>query len=631
MLDFATGSAAPSLKDGHGDLHGTSGPCTHRPIVDLESVRGTSAKSFTMLYYSTLKPMTPEPMQTVLRNIRAPHSRAVVSVCASFAALVVAMSALALSPSTTPTPLGQFEPVGVGPFWSLSIWNWFAVGLLVSLCLIVESQAGRVAAIASFGIATIASLGYLEPLGVFHDSWQNVGLGQLATSTAAREVDAARQIPYVHSSPGSFLLLGILRSTLPNTPSLLRIYPIFALVLYCSGVYLLAGAFAAAHSPRFRVDHTRYRLLSVFAFLALAPLFWVRINPAPQSLAFALMPFCLASMLKGSAGIGHRILALAAFCTIVLTHSITSVMIIAIGTGWMLFDLLRTHSRNGKSVLAPNTVLLYGSVFLLWMIYIGVWILRSGGSFVQRMLETLNSGQQAHITAVSTSGLEAFIWMHRGALAGGAVLILVGFIMIMRVDRIAGARLAIWFSTAAVWFPLLLFGEFADRGPLFAALPASLTMGYVFAAAPRRPFAWAMRVMMILTALTSYTTAYSNHTSEVISAAEVAAFDVIVRQSSDQPIAYGYAAPLEQQNLYIYGDPDRVREYAIGAADFSYERLIQLNGVVVISDQMRERATLAGPEALARLQEFEARMLAQPDYELIFDNGSVRAFRARSD
>ncbi|MDP9312313.1 MAG: hypothetical protein M3R24_15740, partial [Chloroflexota bacterium] len=114
--------------------------------------------------------MTPEPMQTVLRNIRAPHSRAVVSVCASFAALVVAMSALALSPSTTPTPLGQFEPIGVGPFWSLSIWNWFAVGVLVSLCLIVESQAGRVAAIASFGIATIASLGYLEPLGVFHDS-----------------------------------------------------------------------------------------------------------------------------------------------------------------------------------------------------------------------------------------------------------------------------------------------------------------------------------------------------------------------------------------------------------------------------------------------------------------------------
>jgi hypothetical protein len=264
------------------------------------------------------------------------------------------------------------------------------------------------------------------------------------------------------------------------------------------------------------------------------------------------------------------------------------------------------------------------------MIYVGAWVIKAGGSFFQRMLDVLSSGQHAAITASSSAeSLQSFIWLHRIALGSGVLLILAGLAAVFFADRLAGVRLLAWFGMAAAWLPLLFFGEFGDRGPLFASLPAALAVGFVLSMQKHRQVAhWLAGGLMLTAAVTSYITAYPNHIGEVIMSQEVAAFGVIVRQSEGRNIAYAYAPPLSDDQLAAYTS-DKLRAFAIGAADFSYERLTKTRNIIVISDQMREVARLRGPGAVAELEKFEAQLLNDRNYELVFDNGSVRAFRAR--
>src|SRR4051812_49278397 len=66
-----------------------------------------------------------------------------------------------------------------GPFWNLPVTILAGVALLAVLCLWCEATVARTVAVICFGLATMGVLAFIEPLGVFHDSWQNVGLGRL--------------------------------------------------------------------------------------------------------------------------------------------------------------------------------------------------------------------------------------------------------------------------------------------------------------------------------------------------------------------------------------------------------------------------------------------------------------------
>jgi len=397
---------------------------------------------------------------------------------------------------------------------------------------------------------------------------------------------------------------------------------------YCAGLYSLATAFAQIHAEELRVDRTRFGLMTVFAFLALASLFWVRINPAPQSLAFTLMPFCLAALVQARHDVRFRIVALAVFGAIVSIHPITSFMIVGLGLAWLLTDRLIQRFKSHAPIIRSNTIVLYACLFLSWMIYVGLWIVSTGESFVRRMFEALNSGQHASVTAATTRGLEGFVWLHRAALVGGGLLVVIGLAALIATRRITAVRLLAWLATAAAWLPLLFFGEFADRAPLFASLPAALIVGWLLSVDVSRRARWAIGALMVVTTMTSHITAYSNHIGEVITQAEVSAFEVIVELGDDRRIAYGYVPPLTGDDLEVYSSR-RARAYAIGAADFDYAQLRAHGTTIVISGQMREAATARGAQAVDRLNQFEAQLLADPGYELIYDNGEVRAYRAR--
>jgi hypothetical protein len=531
---------------------------------------------------------------------------------------------------TMQVPLQKLGAIDGGPFWNLPVAVWLGVAALAALCLLSESSVTRTAAVVCFGLATMGVLGFIEPLGVFHDSWQNVGLGHLSVSPTYAA--AASGVPYVSSSPGSFLFYGVMAAPFPDTPSFLRFYPMLCVLLYCAGLYALATAFVDAHQGRLRVESTRFGLFTVFAFLALAPLFYVRINPAPQSLAFALMPFCLAAVLNGSSSARFRVLGLLAFAAMVVTHPITALMTSTVAAAWFLVDwVARMRRSDGLTpAVSSNTVLLYISLLVSWMIYVGAWVIKAGGSFFQRVLDVLSSGQHASVTVSSSvESVQSFIWLHRLALGSSVLLILAGLAAVFFADRLAGVRLLTWFGMAAAWLPLLFFGEFGDRGPLFASLPAALAVGFVLSMQKYRQVAhWLAGGLMLTAAVTNYITAYPNHIGEVVIPQEVAAFNVIVQQSEGRNIAYAYAPPLSDEQLTAYTS-DQLRAFAIGAADFSYERLTKTRNMIVISDQMREVARVRGPGAVAELEKFEAQLLNDRNYEIVFDNGSVRAFRAR--
>jgi len=537
--------------------------------------------------------------------------------------LVALASGMLTLTITSQEPLLQLGANGGGPFWHLPAAAWVGVSLIAALCIFVESHFVRLVATAMFGLVTMGALGLVEPLGVFHDSWQNVGIGGLAVSAQA---EAASKVPYLASSPGAFLLFGALGGAFVDTPAFLRIYPSISVLLYCAGAYMLATAFADSHKGGLGIDRVRFGLMSAFAFLLLGPLFYVRINPAPQSVAFALMPFCLAAVLRGSNNVRFRIIGLFAFAAIVVIHPITALMTTTVCIAWLAVDWL--VRRKSEPVMAGNSVTLYICLFVSWMVYVGIWVISTGGAFFTRILAVLNSGQQAKVTASSAEGLQQFIWVHRIGLAGGALLVLGGLVMLILANRAAGTRMAAWFAISAAWLPLLFFGEFGDRGPLFALVPASLAAGYLLTTPKKHAVAWALGVLVLATAATNYVTAYPNHAGEVIMQSEVAAFKVIAGQSSGHKISYGYAPPLTGDDLKAYAN-DQLRIYAIGAADFSYDRLTKTRNVIVISTQMREAAKLRGPRAEQALQQFEQKLLEDEKYDLIYDDGEVRAFRAR--
>lgn len=557
------------------------------------------------------------------------------------AACALAMGALLLAAiSAAYAPLHSFGLVNAGPFWGIP-GAWVGVGALAALALLVENRAVRTLSALLFGAGTMGLLGYVEPFGVFHDSWRNVGLGQMMLSPELS--GAAFSDPYVSGSPGAFIVLGLLRAAFPDTASMLRVYPLLSALVYSAAIYTMALAYGDAHFSGFANGlrnapyRMRFPLLAVVAFLSVAAIFSVRINPAPQSVAFAMLPFFLAAILRGKQGARYRLLALGLFGAIVLTHAITALMAAVICGAYFLSDLpLRARARP---VVRLNTVAVYGCLFLTWLIYVGVWVVRAGSGFVERMLSILDSGQRATVSAGGDYAIWDFIWVHRVAMGGAALLILGGLIVAWKADRATGMRLLAWFGVSAAWTPLMFLGEFADRGPLFASLPASIAIAFLLnmrcMSRPMRgrsnkvksvkTLVW---ITMLLTAVTGFATSYSNHVGEVITAPELQAFQAIAARVPDGKIAYGYVPPLTGDDLPVYLS-DRVRAYALGAADFSYDRLLRQSGVIAVSEGMRQATRLRGGRQSAAYERFLGQLNDASRYELVYSNDFVRAYRAR--
>ncbi len=529
-----------------------------------------------------------------------------------------------------------------GPFWEIYP-AWAGAAVLAALSLLVENRVVRLMSVLMFGVVVMGLLGYLEPYGVFHDSWRNVGLGQL-TLDPQYSVQALNN-PYVAGSPIGFVLLGVIRLTMPDTATMLRLYPLLTVLGYCVGVYQMALAFVDTHFPAYAkgpataAHRVRFGLLSVFAFLSIASVFSVRVNPAPQSVAFALMPFFVAALLRSRQKTIYRITALLLVGLMVLIHPITSVMVILIGASFFASDLVVRSAKQRVSVVSSNTVILYVTLFVTWLIYIGVWVVKAGEGFAKRLLSVLNGGQTAVTSASGTYVSWDFVWTHRVAMALTGLFMILGLVVAWKANRDAGARLLAWFAVTAIWLPFIFLGEFGDRGPLFASLPASLAIAFLLNMrimgrstrqyAVKRKLAKALIVAGAITLATvSFATSYPNHIGEIITSQELDGFHAIAAKAGTEEITYGYMAPLSENDLYLYAS-DQLTAFATGAADFSYNKLLKAQGVIVVSENMRQAAQVRGTKPLAEYNLFVQRLQDPARYSLVYTNGFVSAYHAR--
>ncbi len=135
-----------------------------------------------------------------------------------------------------------------GPLWGIYP-AWAGATVLAALALLVENRVVRLMSVLMFGVVVMGLLGFLEPYGVFHDSWRNIGLGQL--SLDPRYSAQALNNSYVAGSPFGFVLLGVIRLVMPDTATMLRLYPLLTVMVYCLGIYQMALAFVDTHFPTY--------------------------------------------------------------------------------------------------------------------------------------------------------------------------------------------------------------------------------------------------------------------------------------------------------------------------------------------------------------------------------------------
>ncbi len=92
------------------------------------------------------------------------------------------------------------------------------------------------------------------------------------------------------------------------------------------------------------------------------------------------------------------------------------------------------------TVVGSNTVILYFAIFVSWMIYIGVWIVKAGDGFANRLLSVLNGGQTAATTAGGVYVSWDFVWTHRIAMALTGLFVVLGLVVLWKASRAAGSR-----------------------------------------------------------------------------------------------------------------------------------------------------------------------------------------------
>ncbi len=92
--------------------------------------------------------------------------------------------------------------------------------------------------------------------------------------------------------------------------------------------------------------------------------------------------------------------------------------------------------------------------------------------------------------------------------------------------------------------------------------------------------------------------------------------------------SYGYMAPLSGSDLNLYAT-DQLTALTVGAADFSYDKLLKAHGVIVVSENMRQAAQLRGTTSLAEYNAFAQRLQDASHYNLLYTNGFVSAYHAR--
>lgn len=493
--------------------------------------------------------------------------------------------------------------VMAAPFTLLGLPFWLGL-VLAGLAFFIGSPGQRVAAIVILACYFIATLAFIYPHAVMHDSLANAL--QFPNSTGENEL-------YSNTYIGFGSAISWLEEVGDLGPwGIARFFPVGMGLLYLFSIGLILVSW------RDRIFSSQLSCaLFAFFFFVFGNAFYLRINASPQSMGFLMFLIALGLIPLASRSILLKVALLLALSVMIISHPITPLLAVpglivagAASGEWTSKQILRSLQLVGTFLIG------YGA----WLLYKADWILTRAVNVIN---DALNSGKQIPILSSAPLGeIADYVLLNRIFLVALMATLVVGYLILWRSKPwYFVTAWGIVFSPAFVVF--LSYRDFFDRIMLFLLVPCAI----IFAEAGAKLARSLPRLPMLRVSAVTYCL------SLLMLSAAVSYFWVgaVDRITQDEVDGAHYLASLNR-NLTVYANGFNVPVSAnlkFIPANRGVLQLEQIKGAdaVVISQQV-ENAVMLGGHSPLTLDEFRA--LLDRDFQITYSSGNTYVYLRKS-
>lgn len=514
----------------------------------------------------------------------------------------------------------EFQPYDFGPFQYMPFFFWPFFIIVCFINIIKTKKHTKILSMLILGLMTIGTLSIIEPYGRMHDSWQNVATSKIIYSTGTLNFGH----DYVQSYPLHYLIFGtLLEITSMSVRDIVRFTPIFMVFAYLSGLILIIKSF----SPLFRLNSKEILNITSISFLFLSifglSLLGLRINPAPQSIAFILFFYFIFTFLKNE--IKWRILSLLLFFSIISTHFITPIVMI-----YSFFCFIVGYIILNKNDVENNNH--YISRFALpfvafssWSVFISILFFRYSINFAEQLFY-LENKYNLETVGGSIPGNEQILIIRQITMVIVGFLLIYCFYILMRNRRDIGIPLGL-FGLALT--PGLIFyilqSEFSSRVLEFSVLSISLIFGFgVYETLKSKKYFTCFAIVLILIAsLTSVFTTNNGDIYESISANEIASSNFITKYADTNKFIYPFRLPSEDYSVLWNGSAPLISTIHTNVSEI----ILNLkDNTVIISDNWINKQMYIERKKNNSIRFIEANYATNVYAKKIYDNGKNRIY-----
>lgn len=511
----------------------------------------------------------------------------------------------------------QFQNNVFSPFQSLPFIYWPLLIIVCYINLIPTKKNTKILSMGILGLMTLGTLSIIEPYGRMHDSWQNVALSKLIFQKGT----VLFGYEYTQSYPSLFILFGTLQQiTNISVGSLVRMTPLLLMIAYIFGSLLAVDSIALLfkYNPKksWEIASISFLFLVIFGLSILG----LRINPAPQSIAYILFIYFIYSSLKDR--IERRIISLIICITIVTTHFITPLVMFFSYT-ILTFTLTFTNrSKNLRtSIKRSSRVIFPLIVFASWTIYQAFYYVKYGINYIQYCFNAETKiGANVPMSSLPVNVNEYFIINKQVTIIIVGSLILYSLVIVIKKEKYLGISLFLfWLGLTPGLLFYLVASDFSSRFFELSTFPLSLIFGFgIYEALKRKSILKHIIIILILIAsTTSIYTANNGDIYNYITKSEIVGSKFINANTDPTKLIYGFRLPVENYSaLWRCGAPTENID-----PDFSKLN----NNTIAVSDCWTCRQLCLSPTKNS-LSQLEYILGRESRFKKIYDNKKFRIY-----
>lgn len=512
----------------------------------------------------------------------------------------------------------QMKMDSFGLFEYVSIWFWISFLICILTHIFYNNLNKITVLIFSFmlGLITIGSLAIILPLGTHNDSFFNLASAFTYFEQGKISVGNNPRTSY----PTAYILWGMLQNiTSISFNGLLKYHSLILIPFYILSSYLITSYF-------FDNKNSKTWIYFVFFILVFGSRFGIRLNIAPQTIAFVASIFFLAFYFKKE--LKFRVLQLILLAFIVLTHAVTSHYLISVLVGLFGAEQIlkkvsvkfnSTRLTNNTSQNTLNALLTFIAMHMAWFIYNGGYYFRNfvfilndyidivfiEGSFTSSILPKLYGLSNPPLEMLIANRIGWILLIFIGTTVVIAILMMIKSGCVKK-----GTYLIMWIAAISVNFLFFSYytrvGLILDRWFTFMLIPFGLAFAYAlnevmdkFTTTKKnmRMISIVFLVLLIILSFASiYTSRYTDNFNS-LTQTEINAY---------------------QFNQFIDDYSNKMAFY-IGCEQ-------NLNNSVLISNQIINTRTYVESNYNNTLVQLEKKVILSPMHSLVYNNGNVKFY-----